>query len=160
MSGKKSIHGQSMVNPRFNPFSSFLNYESRKILCGSLIQPYLDYCCSTWYSGLPKLLKNRLDAFQRRMVKFVFEKDMFYRVTSADMATLTWLSVQDRVRFFKLNLVFKIRTGRAPGYLSSNFVPLSHSHNTRRSPFDYLVSKYKTTTEFLTDALLSIGSFF
>ena len=75
------------------------------------------------------------------MVKFVFSKDMFYHVTPADLASLSWLSVQDRVRFFKLNLVFKIRIGKAPGYLSPNFVPFCHSHNTRRSPFDYLVSK-------------------
>ena len=69
--------------------NSFLDFECRKILCGSLIQPYLDYCCSAWYSGLPKLLKNRLNVFQRRMVKFVFSKDMFYHVTPADLSSLS-----------------------------------------------------------------------
>ena len=74
-------------------------------------------------------------------MKFVLSKDMLYHVTPANLAALSWLSVPDRVRFFKLNLVFKIRSGRAPRYLSSNFVPICHSHNTRRSPYDYSVSR-------------------
>ena len=32
--------------------SSLLDAKSRKTLCSALIQPYIDYCCSSWYSGL------------------------------------------------------------------------------------------------------------
>ena len=40
-------------------------------------------------------------------------------------------------------MVFRIRAGTAPGYLSSNFEPLSasHAHNTRGSSFNYRVSR-------------------
>ena len=31
---------------------SLLDSDCRRILCLALIQPYMDYCCSSWYSGL------------------------------------------------------------------------------------------------------------
>ena len=123
--------------------SSFLDYDCRKILCSSLIQPYLDYCSTTWYSSISKLLQNRLDIVQRRMVRFVLSKEPRYHVSREDMRSLSWLSISERVKFFKLTQVFKIRLGTAPSYLSGNFKPLSlsHTHNTRRSSRDYFISK-------------------
>ena len=50
--------------------------------------------------------------------------------------------VEDRVRFFKLVHVFRIRSGIAPSYLTDNFVPIAerHSHSTRSSIHDYAVT--------------------
>ena len=123
--------------------SQSLDFNCRKILCDSLIQPYLDYCNMSWYSSLTKELRNRLDVIQRRMVRFIYSMDRMDHVDSRDLGRLSWLSIPDRVRFFKLTMAFKIRIGTAPGYLSSNFVPLntSHAHNTRRSSFNYRVSR-------------------
>ena len=123
--------------------SSFLDFECRKIMCNSLIQPYLDYCCSTWYSSISKHLRDRLDVIQRRMVRFVLSKDPLYHVSPQDLAKLSWLSIPDRVKFYQLNHVFKIRLGNAPKYLSASFQPVTqrHSHDTRRSSCDYFVSK-------------------
>ena len=80
---------------------------------------------------------------QRRMVRFVHSRDCVSHVGLGDLGKLSWLSIPDRVRFFKLTMVFRIRAGTAPGYLSSNFEPLnaSHAHNTRGSSFNYRVSR-------------------
>ena len=123
--------------------SNFLDFECRRILCNSLIQPYIDYCCSSWYSSISQRLRDRLDVLQRRMVKFIMSKDRLYHVSSQDLRDLSWLSVYNRVRFFKLNQVFRIHMGTAPWYLSSNFrlISQSHGHNTRRSSHDYFVSR-------------------
>ena len=123
--------------------SSVLNYNSRRILCNSLIQPYLEYCCSTWYSSISQNLRGRLDVIQRRMVRFIHSKDPYYHVSFHDLRGLSWLSIPDRVKFFKLNQVFKIRSGNAPRYLCTSFQALatSHSHNTRRSSLDFFISK-------------------
>ena len=51
--------------------SAFLDFPCRRVLCSSLIQPYIDYCCSSWYAGLTVSLKKRLDVLQRKMVRFV-----------------------------------------------------------------------------------------
>ena len=107
-----------------------------------MVQPYLDYCSSTWYSGISQVLWNRLDVVQRQMIKFIFSKDAFYHVTLSDFKQLSWMTFSDRVKYFKLCLVFKIRKGLAPSYLSQGFRPIldCHSHATRASTYDYLVS--------------------
>ena len=48
---------------------------------------------------------------------------------------LSWLSVRDRVDYFKLCHVFKVKAGKAPPYLSDVFIPVSstHTHQTRGS---------------------------
>ena len=38
-----------------------LDLRCRKTLCSALIQPYFDYCCSSWYEGLSAKYKARLD---------------------------------------------------------------------------------------------------
>ena len=113
------------------------------MLCIALIQPYLDYCVSSWYSGLTTLLKRRLDVIQRKMVRFVFGFDSRQHVGNSKLRGLAWLSVPDRVDFFKLVHIFRIRHGLAPPYLTSSFttVAQTHSHRTRGSEINYHVSK-------------------
>ena len=55
--------------------SSLLDKKCRQTLCSALIQPYMDYCCSSWYSALSVALKERLNVIQRKMVRFVFSLD-------------------------------------------------------------------------------------
>ena len=122
--------------------SRLLNFHNRKTLCSALVQPYLDYCSSSWYSGLSKQLRDRLDVIQRRMVRFINGFHHMHHVDSSDLQRLSWLNVPDRVRFFKVVHVFRIRSGVAPGYLSTNFVPIAnhHSHRTRGSVHDYAIT--------------------
>ena len=123
--------------------SSYLDVDCRRILCLALIQPYMDYCCSSWYSGLTAVLKGKLDVLQRRMVRFINSFDPRHHVDARDIKALSWLLVPDRVRYFKLVHVFKISHKQAPDYLSKRFVPLSgvHAYETRSRSSDFLVSK-------------------
>ena len=123
--------------------SSCLDEYCRRILCNSLIQPHLDYCCSSWYESLSRQLKDKLDVIKRRMVKLVYSKSHFYHVSTVDLKSLSWMSISDRVKFFKLVHVFKIRLGKAPDYLSVDFKPIAqtHAHNTRHSSLNYFISK-------------------
>ena len=123
--------------------SSFLDVSCRRILCLALIQPHIDYCCSSWYSGLTAALKGKLDGVQRRMVRFINSFDSRHHVDSRDMKALSWLLVPDRVKYFKLLHVFKIARKQAPRYLLKRFVPISgvHSYETRSRCYDFLVSK-------------------
>ena len=68
--------------------SLVLDCKSRNILCNSLIQPYLDYCSSSWYSSLTQRLGNRLDVSQRRMVRFIYSKESRFRVGSSGLKNL------------------------------------------------------------------------
>ena len=80
---------------------SVLNFQARKVLCSTLIQPFLDYCTSSWYFGLTKQLKSRLDVLQRKLIRFVCSMHHLDHVDFLRYAELSWLTVKDRVRFFQ-----------------------------------------------------------
>ena len=123
--------------------SSFLDFNCRKMLCSSLVQPYLDYCSSSWYSGVSAQLRSRLDVLQRKMARFVFSLENRAHIGTAELRSLSWLTFPDRVNYFKLIQLFKIRSGSAPHYLNADFklVSESHAHVTRGSRFNYQVPK-------------------
>ena len=120
-----------------------LDSRSRKTLCSALIQPYIDYCCSSWYNGLSVALQKRLDVFQRKMARFILGVDYRHHIGNSELLQLSWLSVPDRVRFFKLNHVFRVRHNLAPRYIITNFQSLasSHTYNTRGKEFNFHLSK-------------------
>ena len=113
-------------------YSSLLNTNTRRILCSSLVQPLLDYCSSPWYSGFPSRLREKNDVIQRRMVRFVFSYISRQHVDSHDFKKLSWMRLSDRVNYFKLLHVFKLRNRLAPVYLSRRFtlVEQEHEYNT------------------------------
>ena len=77
------------------------------------------------------------------MARFVFSLDNGAHIGGTELRSLSWLSIPDRVNYFKLIQLFKIRSGRAPLYLISDFklVSDSHVHETRGSRFNYHVPK-------------------
>ena len=80
--------------------ATVLDSFTRKTLCNALIQPHFDYCVSSWYSGALKKYKLRLDALQRKMVRFINFQEYRAHVDLSDLKMLGWLSVPDRARFF------------------------------------------------------------
>ena len=147
MNGKS--HAESVIKKCAGRLSflyrkaAFLDFNCRKLLTSALVQPYFDYCSSSWYEGLPKLLKSKFDTLQRRMVRFIHSRGPMEHVGLGDVGALSWLSVPDRVRYFRLLHVFRIRSGLSPPYLSDNFTLLRsvHAYSTRGSVHDYHVSK-------------------
>ena len=122
---------------------AFLDFNSRRTLCSSLIQPNIDYCCSSWYEGLTASLRRKLDVLQRKMVRFVHGYENRHHVGPSDILSLSWLLIRDRVSYFKLIHLFKIKHGQGPRYLRSNIVSVSetHSYGTRGSSSNFHVSK-------------------
>ena len=122
--------------------SYFLDGDSRQILCSALIQPYIDYCCSSWYSSLSLSLRKRLDVLQRKMVRLVRGMNFRDHVSLVELCSLSWLSIPHRVSYFKLLHVFKVRHNIAPKYLMVNFCSISdsHSYGTRSRNFYYHIS--------------------
>ena len=80
-------------------------------------------------------MKWTLDVLQRKLVRFVYGLDFRQHVGKKDLRNLSWLSIPDRVAFFKMMHLFRIRHNIAPKYLMPNFTSLSasHTHNTRGS---------------------------
>ena len=103
----------------------------------------MNYCSSSWYSGLTAKLRRKLDVLQRRMVRFIFSLPPRTHVGTEKLHELSWLSVCDSLRFFKLQHVFKNLFGLSPDYLATKFQPVacSHTHRTRGSELNYRVTR-------------------
>ena len=88
-----------------------------------------------WYPGLGIGLRQRLDTIQRKMVRFVNGWKPRSHVGIPEINAVGWLYFPERVKFFKLCHLFKVKKGLAPSYLSRDFVPTRniHSHLTRGS---------------------------
>ena len=56
---------------------------------------------------------------------------------------MSWLTIPDRVKFFQMAHIFRIRNKLAPNYLLPNFTAIStaHSYNTRGSGYNFVVSR-------------------
>ena len=54
----------------------FLNLTNKKLLAMSLIQCHFDYACSFWYPGLSKVVKNKLQVTQNKIIWFVLRAKM------------------------------------------------------------------------------------
>ena len=99
-------------------------------------------CCSSWYDGISSRTRERLDVIHRRMIRFVFSFEPRHHVDLSHFKRLSWLCISDRVKYFKLIHVFKVKHGLAPSYLSDRFkrVDNMHSYNTRGSKRNFSVS--------------------
>ena len=110
-----------------------LNLTTKKLLVMSLIQCHFDYACSFWYPGLSKVLKNKLQVTQNKIIRFVLNMDSRAHVCSEVFKSLGWLPVSKRVDPIILNHVFKVKSGQSPDYMVEHFIPASskHSYGTR-----------------------------
>ena len=77
------------------------------------------------------------------MIRFVFGFDNRHHVGPGELHSLSWLSLRDRINYFKLIHLFKIKHGLGPRYLRKGIVSVSetHLHRTRGSVSDFHVSK-------------------
>lgn len=140
---EQSLTGENMVNSIIQKANArlkflyrkqkFLNLYTKKLLVMSLIQCHFDYACSFWYPGLSKLLKNRLQITQNKIIRFVLKMDPRSHIGPDVFKSLGWLPVSKRVDQIILCHVFKIKSGTAPDYMNAHFVPASsvHSYGTR-----------------------------
>ena len=101
------------------------------------------YCCSSWYGSLTVALKERLNVLQRKMIRFIHGLEYRAHVDGKNLKDLSWLSIPDRVRFFRMSHLFRVRHKLAPAYLMPNFKSISeaHSHNTRGSAHNFVLNR-------------------
>ena len=89
------------------------------------------------------VLRERLNVIQCKMVRFIHGMDNRGHVDNKNFRDLSWLSIPDRVKSFRMSHLFRIRHKLAPAYLLPNFKSVSdaHNHNTRGSSFNFHMSR-------------------
>ena len=110
-------------------YRDLLNFESRKTLCSALIQCLFDYSCSSWYPGINKDLKDKLQVAQNKTIRFILNLDNRAHIGNQELEKAGFLQVPDRVKQLKLGHVFRIKEKTCPHYLTTNFQQLSENEN-------------------------------
>ena len=100
----------------------FLNLTAKKLLVMSLIQCHFDHACSFWYPGFFKVLKNKLQVAQNKIIRFVLNMDSKAHVGSEVFKSLGWLPVSKRVDHIILNHVFQVKSGQSPDCMVEHFI--------------------------------------
>ena len=118
--------------------------DTKKLLTSALIQCHFDYASSSWYSGLTKKYKNRLQTTQNKIVRFLLNVPPRTHIGYSEFAQVKMLPVELRVKQLKLNHMHNIFFGKAPSYLTSSFQSSTSRHNTRSGPLSLIVPSAKS----------------
>jgi len=124
----------------------YLDGETMKLLATALVQCHFDYACSSWYSGLSKKSKSKLQVCQNKLIRTILKLPPRTHIDHSHFKLLNWLPVEKRVTQLKLSHVHRIVSGTAPKYLSNYFIPVNNTHNigTRSSQTSLVVPRYRS----------------
>ena len=130
-------------------YKEILNFKSRKTLCTALIQCHFEYSCSSWYPGINKTLKDKLQVAQNKMIRFILNLDNRSHIGHKEFEKSGVLDICNRMSQLRLNHAFKIRNDTCPDYLKFHFQNLNENVNriaTRAKAYNFQVPKINTDT--------------
>ena len=108
-----------------------MNYLSGRLLCNSLIQPHIDYGCTSYHSLLSKTLKTKLKIVQNKCICFCLELPPRGYISPSHFRKINWLPVERRVELYTSTTLLKYWNVVAPSYLSDMFMSSLNNYNTR-----------------------------
>ena len=117
-------------------YKKFLNEESKKILCDSLILSLFNFG-DVVYLNIDKYLQKKIQKIQNLCLKFIFNIKKRESWRSSELRKkLNWLSMNDRRVLNGLSLLFKTIKGNGPDYIRDMFTLVSEisERNTRTFP--------------------------
>ena len=123
----------------------FLTPTPRRLLCNALIQPHFDYACSAWYPNLSKKLKNKIQTFKNKCIRFRLQLDKTTQISHKEFATLNWLPVTERFNQWINSIVFKYVNDQCPNYLNEVFQTAPENNIQTRGSFLMLKCPFRKT---------------
>ncbi|XP_056010849.1 uncharacterized protein LOC125680728 [Ostrea edulis] len=145
------LSGESIVNSivrKVNQRLKFLyrnkgclSLSSRKSLCTALLQCHLDYACASWFEGLTKCLKKKLQISQNKMIRFILNLNPRHNLSFREFDALKFLNISPRVTQLRLNHMYNIFHGKAPHYLNNMFTKNAGTYRTRSSESNFVVPR-------------------
>ena len=122
---------------------NFLDFECKILFYNSYIQPNFDYCSTMW-GTCSKTHIDKLYKLQKRVGRIILGDQ---RCSTIDMLScLNWLSVNKRINYNILVLVFKCLNNKAPTHLQQLFTKTgtTHCYSIRNANNTLLVPKPRT----------------
>ena len=124
----------------FSRVAKNLSMFARITVFKTIIQPHFDYCATLTYMA-DKGHIQALQVLYNRGMRIILRCNRYTSI-SLMLSTLNWFSVGDRLYYFTMVFVFKLRNGMLPSYFTE-FVTLRdeiHSYSTRRN-MDFHINK-------------------
>jgi len=118
-----------------------LNRKMRKLLSLALIQCYFDYAISSWFMGLTKASKGKLQVAQNKIIRFILDLGPRASIGQQELDQVDLLNTSDRAKQLILSHMFNIKNDLAPSYLSQHFFPVNHGYSTRGSENNFIVPR-------------------
>lgn len=110
------------------PHRQYLNTNTRKMLCDSLVLSQFAYGATVYGPCLDSDSLNRIQRVQNACVRFIFGIAKFEHV-SYRLQELRWLNMAGRRKLYALCLYHKIVLSRTPPYLHNKLAYRSDVHN-------------------------------
>ena len=133
---RKTCRAAAFGISKIGKIRKFLNRQSTERLIHAFVTSHVDYCNSL-YSGLPNSTLAPLQHVQNTAARLVTKSRKHEHITPI-LNSLHWLPVVNRIKFKILLLVFKIKHGFAPTYLSDLLQPMIPSRSLRSSKHAHL----------------------
>ena len=105
-----------------------------------LIQSNFDYASNSWYRGIQKKYKCKLQVCQNKVIRYILDFRSRHHLYVCDFKKVGFLDVASRVDYFTLSLMFSIYHRTAPAYFD-DFSLISHSHETRYNNMAFSIPK-------------------
>lgn len=122
--------------------TKYLDQSSMKLLANALVLSHMDYACTSWYSGLTKKTKSRLQVSQNKLVRLVLKLPNRTHLNSEHFKQVNWLPINDRVNQIKVVHVHEVLQREAPSYLCNHFhYSARQGHHTHSSHFSLFIPR-------------------
>ena len=119
------VNGRSRFLARKAPF---LDAVSLRLLANSLVLCCFDYGLGSWYGGLTKALKDKLQVSQNRLVRVVLGLTSRDHVGKLQFQQLGWLPLEARAVQLQLGVVHNVCHHKSPAYLKKHFIRSRDAH--------------------------------
>ena len=109
------------MNSRLRFQNRYLSFPLCRLLCNTMIKPFFDYACNTWYPNINKKLKTCLQTAQNKCIRFCLKLDDRFRLKSKEFERTNWLPVQERISQCAVCNVYKFSSKHSPDYFEELF---------------------------------------
>lgn len=106
-----------------------VDLHTKRMLVSALIQCHFDYASTSWYTGLTKKYKTKLQCTQNKMIRYLLNAPPRQHIGSHEFKLVGMLPVALRVDQLKLNLTHNIINDRAPTYFSEYYRSTRERHS-------------------------------
>jgi hypothetical protein len=110
------------------------------MLASALALCHFDYAISSWYCGLNKKLKRKLQVSQNKVLRFILNLKPLDHIGALEFKAVGILNIEMRAKQIRLHHMYSIFNDNCPDYLKTYItrVQSRHTYNTRTCQVNFI----------------------